>query len=268
MGAAGGGKGDGGGGGGVRSALGGKRTFKYPLFSANSWLMAEPIELLSDKEKEVLRLVLAGHDAKSSARELDLSIHAVNERLRSARRKLRVTSSREAARLFGQSEQSRAKTLGDKPLGLSVNAITVNKNGGRREPHVAQRPTVLVSGGILLMSLIIAASALILTMSQTSGQERSARWSQIDAASDHGSGVRNLVRLDGNSLLWNGRPISGTELKQFLEITTHMSPQPRLVLSYSAETKPARIRAVRSTIEDVLQCTPRNCQEVLLTQAR
>jgi DNA-binding CsgD family transcriptional regulator len=59
--------------------------------------MRDGVEALSDREKQTLRLLLAGHDAKSIARELGLSMHTVNERLRDSRRKLGVASSREAA---------------------------------------------------------------------------------------------------------------------------------------------------------------------------
>ena len=45
---------------------------------------------LTEKEKEALRLLLAGHDTKSSASELDISVHTMNDRLRSVRRKLHV----------------------------------------------------------------------------------------------------------------------------------------------------------------------------------
>lgn len=62
------------------------------------------IDVLTEKEKETLRLIVRGHDAKSAANELDLSVHTINERLRSARRKLDVTSSREAARILLESE--------------------------------------------------------------------------------------------------------------------------------------------------------------------
>jgi len=55
------------------------------------------VSTLTDREKETLRLLLSGHDAKSIARELGLSVHTVNERLRDARRRLHVSSSREAA---------------------------------------------------------------------------------------------------------------------------------------------------------------------------
>ena len=48
------------------------------------------IETLTDREREVLRLLLAGHTAKSAASELDLSVHTINDYLREARRKLGV----------------------------------------------------------------------------------------------------------------------------------------------------------------------------------
>ncbi len=61
---------------------------------------------LTEKEKATLRLIVRGHDAKSIARTLDLSVHTINERLREARRKVEVSSSREAARLLFEAEDS------------------------------------------------------------------------------------------------------------------------------------------------------------------
>jgi DNA-binding CsgD family transcriptional regulator len=49
---------------------------------------------LTGKEKQTLRLLVSGHDAKSMARELGLSVQTVNERLRDAQRKMAVSSSR------------------------------------------------------------------------------------------------------------------------------------------------------------------------------
>ena len=56
--------------------------------------MADGYDELTDKEKQTLRLMVRGHDAKSAASELALSVHTINERLRDARRKLAVSSSR------------------------------------------------------------------------------------------------------------------------------------------------------------------------------
>lgn len=66
--------------------------------------MSVGYQTLTEKEKQTLRLIVRGHDAKSSARHLGLSVHTVNERLRDARRKLEVSSSREAARLLLEKE--------------------------------------------------------------------------------------------------------------------------------------------------------------------
>jgi DNA-binding CsgD family transcriptional regulator len=62
--------------------------------------MTTGLSALTAKEKEALRLLGQGHDAKSIARHLGLSVHTINERLRDARRKLATGSSREAARLL------------------------------------------------------------------------------------------------------------------------------------------------------------------------
>jgi DNA-binding CsgD family transcriptional regulator len=59
---------------------------------------------LSSGERAVLRLLLHGHDGKSAAVALGISLTAVHERLREARRKLDTTSSREAARLLEAAE--------------------------------------------------------------------------------------------------------------------------------------------------------------------
>ena len=44
--------------------------------------MAGRIQALTEKEKQTLRLLVIGYDAKSMARHLGLSIHTINERLR------------------------------------------------------------------------------------------------------------------------------------------------------------------------------------------
>jgi len=55
---------------------------------------------LTDREMEVLRLLVAGHTVKTIAARLGRSETSINERLRAARRKTGVGSSRELARLM------------------------------------------------------------------------------------------------------------------------------------------------------------------------
>ncbi|MBE1525681.1 DNA-binding CsgD family transcriptional regulator [Sphingopyxis sp. OAS728] len=55
---------------------------------------------LTDREMEILRLLVAGHTVKTIAARLGRSETSINERLRAARRKTGVGSSRELARLL------------------------------------------------------------------------------------------------------------------------------------------------------------------------
>jgi DNA-binding CsgD family transcriptional regulator len=121
--------------------------------------MATNIEALSEKEKETLRLIVRGHDAKSIARHFNLSVHTVNERLRDARRKMAVSSSREAARQLLDQEGEVPQSVGDKQFGeaLPPNAVeepVQPENGAGRE----RRPWIIA--GVALMSLILALVAV------------------------------------------------------------------------------------------------------------
>jgi DNA-binding CsgD family transcriptional regulator len=111
--------------------------------------MTQGYQALTEKEKETLRLLLAGHDAKSMARHFGLSVHTVNERLRDARRKLSATSSREAARLLRESEGH--QSLGDKPIGDAAAPSIVEK---------APTAHAWAIGGLAMIALAIAALAL------------------------------------------------------------------------------------------------------------
>ena len=79
--------------------------------------MMEGYQALTAKEKEALRLLLNGHDAKSMASHLGLSVHTINVRLRDARRKLSVSSSKAAARIVRDAETATPQSVGYKVLG-------------------------------------------------------------------------------------------------------------------------------------------------------
>lgn len=73
---------------------------------------------LSAVERQVLTLLARGHTTKSIAATLDLSVYAVNERLREARRKTGAASSRELARRLATQENwdKQIGVPGDGPL--------------------------------------------------------------------------------------------------------------------------------------------------------
>ena len=111
---------------------------------------------LTEREKETLRLLVRGYDAKSIAQRLGISVHTVNERLRDARRKLAVSSSREAARLLAEAEQDDPNFFVYNPMGVAEEgekAVPEAQTHGRQ--GVAHR-LVWLSGGMLAMSLVIA----------------------------------------------------------------------------------------------------------------
>lgn len=122
--------------------------------------VARDLDALTDKEKATLRLIVRGHDAKSAARTLDLSVHTINERLREARRKLAVPSSREAARLLFEAEGGSPEIVGDSEIGEASPAGPSDQTAA---PVVGARrrigPAAII--GVLLMSLSLAVAALI-----------------------------------------------------------------------------------------------------------
>lgn len=121
--------------------------------------MTSGFQALTEKEKETLRLLVDGHDAKSMARHLGLSVHTVNERLRDARRKMAVSSSREAARKLRAIEQRDPEYRGDR---LSGDAFAVADRDESAAPVDASRMVRRIGwvfGGIV-MSLSLALFAL------------------------------------------------------------------------------------------------------------
>ena len=118
--------------------------------------MDEGIGALSERERETLRLLLVGHDAKSIARRLGLSVHTINERLRDARRKMGVSSSREAARLLVEAEAPSANSLADKELGVAP-VVAMPRNAPLDQGDHARHSLGWFGVGLLIMSLVMAA---------------------------------------------------------------------------------------------------------------
>jgi DNA-binding CsgD family transcriptional regulator len=125
--------------------------------------MSEGLQALTEREKETLRLLLGGHDIKSIAARLGLSVHTVNERLREARRKLGASSSRQAARLLADAEHGGHKFSGDphfsgdRDFGVAGGAVRASHQGHSHRPAGRGRTLAWLGGGMLIMSLLIAA---------------------------------------------------------------------------------------------------------------
>jgi TonB family protein len=126
--------------------------------------MKGDLESLSDRERETLRLLGRGHDAKSIASALGLSVHTVNERLRDVRRKLGVSSSREAARLLLAHEAASEppNNAGDKEIGVAVaGAESAYPFRSRSRATGPTGPLIyVVMGAVMLVVLIFALMAL------------------------------------------------------------------------------------------------------------
>jgi DNA-binding CsgD family transcriptional regulator len=110
------------------------------------------VQNLTQRQKEILRLLLNGFDAKTAARELGISVHTVNEHLREARRNLGVSSSREAARLLRQAEFT-------PPIKMGPNQVGVVLRAGRRLWLRQPSPNLrLAYAGVSLVILVAVAA--------------------------------------------------------------------------------------------------------------
>lgn len=129
---------------------------------------------LTEKEKLTLRMIVRGHDAKSIARSLDLSVHTINERLRDARRKMAVSSSREAARLLleaegGETGSPTPEYLGHKEFREDAATPRVDQKaapiGGAG--RATRRPMYIIGGLLMTFALGLLAFAALSQVSST-----------------------------------------------------------------------------------------------------
>lgn len=115
---------------------------------------------LSDREMEILRLLVAGHTVKTIAARLGRSETSINERLRSARRKTGVGSSRELARLLDLQKNC------DENIDLSGQRSTVK--------DLAHTATVGVRGSkgmiVMLIAIPMVAAGLMVATAPSADQ--------------------------------------------------------------------------------------------------
>ena len=123
--------------------------------------MTDGYAALTEKEKQTLRLIVRGHDAKSTARHLGLSVHTINERLRDVRRKLAVSSSREAARMLLEREGAAPYSIVDKQIGEAARQQDAAQDGRPENGSGRARRFALIGTGAAIMSLALGLLALI-----------------------------------------------------------------------------------------------------------
>ena len=212
--------------------------------------MADGYEALSEKERETLRLILHGHDAKSMAAALGLSVHTVNERLRNARRKLDVTSSKEAARLLLERESETPQFFGHKTLG------DADGGAGAEGQDRARIPRAAIITGAMLMSVILAALALGLTpmsasespptfqMEEGEAEAAARQWLELGDAGD-AAGAYALTAAnfrEANTLeVWQGAmeqvrvPLGAVRSRHLVSAEMPPTPQGYVVVKYRTD---------------------------------
>ncbi len=160
--------------------------------------MLHGYQALTDKEKQTLRLLLAGHDAKSMARELGLSVHTVNERLRDSRRKLSASSSREAARILRQAEEQAPQSVGDKQIGDAA-PLPVPQGDGSSTAGSPSRQTVRIAGVIAMIALVLS----LLVLSPAAPQEAASPMAAAIVATPAAQAARQWLEI-GDAADWKG----------------------------------------------------------------
>jgi DNA-binding CsgD family transcriptional regulator len=109
-------------------------------------------DALSEKELTILRLLAGGHTVKSIAVDLGRSEASINERLREARRKTGVGSSRELARLLAEQK------IWDRNIDLSPHAPSA------KPASVPRNPGFEWTKGRIAMAFMLPVAALALAL--------------------------------------------------------------------------------------------------------
>ena len=128
---------------------------------------------LSEGERVCLRRRLSSQTAKEIARDLGISPHAVEKRLKMARTKLRVSSSLEAARLLASAE-------GSQPLVPRTSELEAGPSAAekvvRGDDHQRRARSIIgLTAGVFTMS-ILAAAILIATGAGPDSTPQAARY--------------------------------------------------------------------------------------------
>lgn len=111
------------------------------------------LSTLNSAERETLALLAQGHTAKSIANITGRSVGSINERLREARRKTGVGSSRELARIFAAQENR------DEQIGVA-NELPEEATAPEAAAAVARGP----GKGVALVGVVLLSGIVALTL--------------------------------------------------------------------------------------------------------
>ncbi len=161
---------------------------------------------LNDKELEVLRLLAAGHTVKSIAASLDRTEGSINERLRDARRKTGIGSSRELARLLD------AQKIWDRNIDLPAPGASTEE---AIRPAIAGR---IRSKGTIAMLATLSLAATGLAMMAADPAPQAAPAQAVEAGVTGPSSLAGRWALDVQRIPANERP-------QRVTISFRMSPE-------------------------------------------
>jgi DNA-binding CsgD family transcriptional regulator len=165
-------------------------------------MAVRPIDLaaLNPAERAVLRLLARGHTAKSIAAAERVTVGAVNERLREARRKTGVGSSRELARLLAAQENR------DEKIGVAAAAAPGESFAGHGAPGAARRSSSKGTIVMLLAALGIAAAIAVQTVGQSPDPARDPEIGGFFRQSSNlGPGLYARVRSERRDAAWADR---------------------------------------------------------------
>lgn len=122
--------------------------------------MTHSLDRLSDRERDLLTLLAQGHTAKTIAKSRALSVNAVNEHLRSARRKTDAPSSRELARIFVGERQALSQENRDKLFGIESSVATEHRISNQAVANGAKMALttwrIMMIVGVLIVAGVLA----------------------------------------------------------------------------------------------------------------
>lgn len=152
-------------------------------------MITHDVGRLTERERVVLRLLAHGYDIKSAALELSISAGAVSDRLRQARRKLGVSSSREAGRILVAHESNGTFDV-HRFLGVPNASIP---------PHPVRLGIVARNGMAMTMLIATAALVSIIAIDHPTSNADGARHRPVDCRAFASAHAKNgAPRSSGN----------------------------------------------------------------------